>query len=126
MVEINPVAAAPDKRPDRTEIDAKAKPATKAIEASKVDRSAPIQSKPADNVVVTVTDGEISGTAKAEPAKTAELGEALEHALKVLDKLTVDEIAGARASVRKELSADDFAVWNTRSFERERELRGRR
>lgn len=128
MVEINPASAAPDQRPDRSEIDAKAKPAAKAIEVSKVDRSAPIQDKPPADLVVTVTDGKVSGSsgAKAEPTKTAELGEALEHALKVLDKLTVDEIAGARASVRKELSADDFAVWNTRSFERERELRGRR
>lgn len=128
MVEINPVATAPEKRPDRNEIDAKAKPPTKAIETSKTDRSAPIQDKPPADLVVTVTDGKVSGSsgAKPEPAKTAELGEALEHALKVLDKLSVDEIAGARASVRKELSADDFAVWNTRSFERERELRGRR
>jgi phage recombination protein Bet len=134
MVEINPAAAAPEKRPDRTEIDAKAKPPTKAIEASKADRSAPIQSKPAGETVVlnggeTLTHGKVvlpPADAKPEPTKNAELGEALEHALKVLDKLTVDEIAGARASVRKELSADDFAVWNTRSFERERELRGRR
>lgn len=128
MVEINPAAAAPEKRPDRTEIETKAKGAPKAIEASKVDRSAPIQDKPPADLVVTVTDGKVSGSsgAKAEPAKNAEIGEKLEHALKVLDKLTVDEIAGARASVRKELSADDFAVWNTRSFERERELRGRR
>lgn len=128
MVEINPASAAPEKRPDRSEIEAKAKPAAKAIEVSKADRSAPIQDKPPADLVVTVTDGKISGSsgAKAEPAKNAEIGDALEHALKVLEKLSVEEIAGARASVRKDLSADDFAVWNTRSFERERELRGRR
>jgi hypothetical protein len=58
-----------------------------------------------------------------EPAPT---GDALEHALKVLEKLPVDEIAGARASIRKELSPEDFTVWNVRSFERERTLKGRR
>lgn len=138
MVDVTPAAAAaPQSRPDRTEISAKAKPAAKAIEVSKEDRSAPIQSKAAGDAAVVLNGGETLTHGKvvlppadakpaAEPAKNAELSEALEHALKVLDKLTADEIAGARASVRKELSADDFAVWNTRSFERERELRGRR
>jgi hypothetical protein len=60
---------------------------------------------------------------EAAPAPT---GDALEHALKVLEKMPIDEIAGARASIRKELSPEDFTVWNVRSFERERALKARR
>jgi hypothetical protein len=88
---------------------------------------------PAEIVDVVDADGVIEAApapaAAPEPSQSsaeAEIGDALEHALRVLEKLPLEEIAGARKSIKQELKADDFAVWNLRSFERERELRGRR
>lgn len=135
MVDVTPAAAAvPQSRPDRTEISAKAKPAAKAIEASKEDRSAPIQSKPAAEAVVTVTGGETSGSVKLEGAKIVDVKplderaeEKLRHALEALPKLSsIDEIRGARQSLKAELPADQFAVWNAESYTREKQLQRRR
>lgn len=68
--------------------------------------------------------------AEAPPAKVIEaepeISEALEHALATLAKLQPDEIAGARESIRKDLTPDDFTVWNTASLERDRKTKGRR
>lgn len=119
MVEINPVAAAPEKRPDRNEIDAKPKAAAKA------ERSEPIQSKPAEAAKAEPPAKIID----AEPAKpldeTAE--EKLRHALETLPKLSsIEEIRGARQSLKAELGPDQFAVWNAESYSREKQLQGRR
>ena len=129
MVDVTPAAAAaPQSRPDRTEISAKAKPAAKAIEASKEDRSEPIQRKPAgENLVVTVTDGQISGSSGPDKPLGETAEEKLRHALEALPKLSsIDEIRGARQSLKADLPADQFAVWNAESYTREKQLQGRR
>jgi hypothetical protein len=82
-----------------------------------------------DGVVEAVAAPETAPEAAAKPATPDSppgYGNDLDHALKVLGKLSLEEIAGARASIKQELSAEDFTVWNMKSFERERELRGRR
>lgn len=129
MVEINPAAAAPEKRPDRSEIEAKPKPAPKVVEASRAaPEPARTEAKPPADLVVTVTDGEVSGSsgAKAEPKLDESAEEKLRHALEVLPKLSLEEIQGARRSLKAELPADQFAVWNSESYSRERDLKARR
>lgn len=133
MVEINPAAAAPEKRPDRSEIEAKVKPAAKAIEVSKEDRSAPIQSKAAAETVVVLNGGETltHGKVVLPPTDAKPLDEAAEeklrHALEALPKLaSIEEIRGARQSLKADLPADQFAVWNAEAYSREKQLQRRR
>lgn len=131
MVDVTPAAAATDKRPDRTEISAKAKPAAKALEGPKEDRSAPIETKPAETLVAVnagpITHGKV--VLPPEDAKPLDevAEEKLRHALDALPKLSsIEEIRGARQSLKAELPADQFAVWNAESYSREKQLQGRR
>lgn len=115
MVDVTPAAAAaPQSRPDRAEISAKPKPAAKA-EAKPVPAAKVIEAE--------------DPKPEPEPEKpldeTAE--EKLRHALEALPKLSsIDEIRGARQSLKAELPADQFAVWNAESYTREKQLQGRR
>lgn len=116
MVEINPAAAAPEKRPDRSEIEAKPKAAPKPAEASR----APADAAKAEPVAKVI---------EAEPAKPLDEAaeEKLRHALEALPKLaTIEEIRGARQSLKADLPADQFAVWNAEAYSREKQLQGRR
>jgi len=133
MVDVTPAAAATEKRPDRSEISAKAKPAAKAIEVSKEDRSEPIQSKPTSGaaVVFSVSETLTHGKVVLPPADAKPIDEGAEeklrHALDTLPKLSsVEEIRGARQSLKAELPADQFAVWNAESYSREKQLQGGR
>lgn len=116
MVEINPAAAAPEKRPDRSEIEARPKAAPKPAETSR----APAEAAKAEPVAKVI---------ETEPAKPLDEAaeEKLRHALEALPKLsTIEEIRGARQSLKTELPADQFAVWNSESYSREKQLQVRR
>jgi phage recombination protein Bet len=120
MVEINPAAAGPEKRPDRSEIEAKPKAAPKSAEASRAPAEA-AKAKPEPEPAAKVID--------AEPAKPLDENaeEKLRHALEVLPKLaTIEEIRGARQSLKAELGPDQFAVWNAEAYSREKQLQTRR
>ncbi len=120
MVEINPAAAATEKRPDRSEIEAKPKAAPKSAEASRAPAEA-AKAKPEPEPAAKVID--------AEPSKPLDevAEEKLRHALEVLPKLaTVEEIRGARQSLKADLPPDQFAVWNAESYSREKLLQVRR
>jgi hypothetical protein len=115
MVDVTPAAAAsPQSRPDRTEISAKAKPAAK------------VETKPAPVSKVIETE---DPKPEPEPEKALDENaeEKLRHALDTLPKLaSVEEIRGARNSLKAELPADQFAVWNAESYSREKQLQVRR
>jgi phage recombination protein Bet len=114
MVDVTPAAAAPESRPDRAEITAKAKPAAK------------VETKPAPAAKVIEAE---ETKPEPEPAKPLDENaeEKLRHALDTLPKLaSVEEIRGARQSLKAELPADQFAVWNAESYSREKQLQTRR
>jgi len=120
MVDVTPAAAAPEKRPDRVEIEAKPKPAAKPVEASRAPAEA-AKAKPEPEPAAKVID--------AEPEKPLDESaeEKLRHALETLPKLSsIEEIRGARQSLKAELPADQFAVWNSESYSREKQLQVRR
>lgn len=79
-----------------------------------------------EEIVDAVEDPAPAQTAEPEPKLDEGAEEKLRHALEVLPKLSLEEIQGARRSLKAELPADQFAVWNSEAYSRERELKGRR
>lgn len=127
MVDITPTEA-PASRPDREEITAPAKQ-KKQVKAATVEET-PAANEKADGR--NGNDGsaaELSETATDHASTTSapSPSEGLQHALASLPKMpTVEELEGAKASLKKSLSPDEFVIWHTAALERVRELKGRR
>jgi hypothetical protein len=113
MRNVTPADAEPAARPDRTEIERKAKAAPKADPKPEPEAT-----------VIDATPAEASEP-KQDDAPPA-MSERLEHALRVLQKLGLDELTGAKEALRTELSEDEFRVWIAAALERHRALEGRK
>lgn len=126
MVDITPASEdVPDKRPERGD-DAKPKP-TKIQSAAESPAAKAARERAA--AAATVVEPEVKTTNDQPPPaseETPQMSEALERALSVLQKLSYDEIPGAREQCRKDLSADDYAVWQSASLQLERSLARKR
>ena len=118
---------APVNRPEREDAKkGKAKPAAKAQSAADTAAARAAREKSATTSqesetstgTVDPSTGEVTTTTDTD----SEPSEALTAALAALKGLKYDEIPGARAELRKQLTAADYSVWQGAALERERQF----
>ena len=134
--QVSEVEDAPMSRPERD--DGKKKPAKKQDVAKTTEATAKAQSaadtpaaRAAREKSATTSQESETSTGTVDPSTgevttttdtDSEPSEALTAALAALKGLKYDEIPGARAELRKQLTAADYSVWQGAALERERQF----